>query len=132
MFEDSTTCSIHAALTLRHITSFEEKSMEDHGKTLKKTLENYLNFDSQLQPREVEAQEQEKKYEELNSVDQEMALVPNFEENKKKFLLNFSRSNIQAQLILRQLFKKVKSVHLPYSLSMTKEIFEYYLASGVQ
>ena len=46
MFEDSTTCSIHAALTLRHITSFEEKSMEDHGKTLKKTLENYLNFDS--------------------------------------------------------------------------------------
>lgn len=60
-----------------------------------------------------------------------MALVPNFEENKKIFLLNFSRSNIQAQLILRQLFKKVKSVHLPYSLSMTKEIFEYYLASGV-
>lgn len=40
------------ALTLNHLTSFEEKSMEDHGKMLKNSLENYLkllNKNSQIQ-----------------------------------------------------------------------------------
>jgi hypothetical protein len=44
MLEDSAHRSINDRLSLRHLTSFEEKSMENHGKILKKAWENYLGF----------------------------------------------------------------------------------------
>lgn len=44
MLEDAQTIRSDRALALRHLTSFEEKSMEDHGNRLKNTLENYSRF----------------------------------------------------------------------------------------
>lgn len=44
MLEDAQTIRSDRALALRHLTSFEEKSMEDHGNRLKNTLESYSKF----------------------------------------------------------------------------------------
>lgn len=95
LLEEDPVRGTERALSLRHLTSFEEKSMEDHGKILKNALENYLrSLSKRLCPEEEVGKSTKKQFTSWDETELALELIPNLDETKKSFLKNFSKRNV--------------------------------------